>query len=88
MARDEFFQNVRTAIRFAAPTVDLDNPYTDPKDLARVLRGTASWLTPRSVKGDFNRKISKSYPQPVSRSWRRQSSRSWHWQSRRPRPAR
>jgi hypothetical protein len=51
MAREEFFQSVREAVRFAAPTVDIYNVYTDPKALAKVLRRTAQWLNPNSVKG-------------------------------------
>jgi hypothetical protein len=51
MARDDFFQNVRTAVRFVAPTVDTDNPYTRPQDLQRRLQEAAVWLTPESVAG-------------------------------------
>jgi hypothetical protein len=51
MAKDEFFQNVRAAVRFAAPWIGKDNPYTKPGDLQRILRGATIWLTPNAVKG-------------------------------------
>jgi hypothetical protein len=49
--RDDFFQNVRSAVRFAAPTVDADNPYTNPEDLRKKLSGAPVWLAPQSVGG-------------------------------------
>jgi hypothetical protein len=51
MARDTLLQSVRAAVRFAAFTVDTDNPYTNPKDLEARLGGAATWLTPQSVEG-------------------------------------
>ena len=53
MAKQDFFQSVRTAVRFLAPRVETDNPYTKPSELEQRLRGAAIWLTPKSVEG-FN----------------------------------
>ena len=51
MAKNPFFQNVWTAVKFLAPRVEADNPYTKPEEIERALRGATIWLTPKSVEG-------------------------------------
>jgi len=51
MARDDFFRNVRRALVFMAPRVEVDNPYTKPEYVERMLRGTDMWLAQSSVDG-------------------------------------
>ena len=51
MARDEFLSNLRTAVRFLAPEVQVNGIRLDPDFLARVLDTNATWLTPKAVEG-------------------------------------
>jgi hypothetical protein len=51
MPKDEFFQSVRTAVRFLAPRVETDSPYLEPEGLERGLANATIWLTPKSVEG-------------------------------------
>jgi hypothetical protein len=46
---DEFWVNLRTAVRFLVPTVSTDSPSQDADYLERLLQSAAVWLTPRSV---------------------------------------
>lgn len=51
MAKQEFFQSVRTAVSFLAPRVDGDTPLRDRNELEGALRRAVIWLTPKSIQG-------------------------------------
>ncbi len=51
MAKEVFFDSVRTAARFLLPVVAADNHYLNPDDLAKQLDRAAIWVTPKSVEG-------------------------------------
>jgi hypothetical protein len=51
MARADFARNVRGALLFMAPRVEVDNPYTKPEYVEKILRGTDIWLAQGSVEG-------------------------------------
>lgn len=51
MAKDDFFESVRAAVRRLGPAAEADRPYSDPDGLARALRRSGRWLTPKAVEG-------------------------------------
>jgi hypothetical protein len=52
MAREEFLENLRTAIRLdGTHTVPIDSPPLDPDALANKVYRADIWLTPRTVEG-------------------------------------
>src|SRR4051812_33833404 len=51
MPSDDFWMNLRTAVRFLSPRASTDAPDGDAAALEQRLKNAAFWLTPGSVDG-------------------------------------
>jgi hypothetical protein len=49
MARDEFVRDIRRAVTFLSPRVEVDSPFMDPDYISRMLQGTDLWLAHGNV---------------------------------------